>query len=61
MIDSPPFAYWLDHTLNDRTGANLNLNGHYLGALEDYSKILKWLDKTKESDKYLQMSKKLRK
>ncbi|MDC3178960.1 alpha-L-rhamnosidase N-terminal domain-containing protein [Flavobacteriales bacterium] len=61
MIDSPPFAYWLDHTLNDRTGANLNLNGHYLGALEDYSKILKWLDKTKESDKYLQMAKKLRK
>jgi len=43
MLDNPPYSYWLDHTLNDRRGANLNLNGHYLGALEDYSKVLKWL------------------
>ncbi|MDH3323552.1 MAG: hypothetical protein OEM04_11215, partial [Flavobacteriaceae bacterium] len=49
MLDSPPFSYWLDHTLNDRRGANLTLNGHYLGALEDYSKILEWLNKNKES------------
>ncbi len=44
MIDSPPYSYWLDHTLNDRRGANLNLNGHYLGALKDFSKLLKWLE-----------------
>ncbi|MDT0551829.1 alpha-L-rhamnosidase N-terminal domain-containing protein [Urechidicola vernalis] len=43
MIDNPPYAYWLDHTLNDRTGANTNLNGHYLGALKDFKKILEWL------------------
>ena len=60
MIDSPPFAYWLDHTLNDRTGANLNLNGHYLGALEDYSKILKWLNNDKKSYVYITKAKKLK-
>ena len=61
MIDSPPYSYWLDHTLNDRVGANLCLNGHYLGALDDYSKILKWLDKTEESDHVKATSEKLRK
>jgi len=60
MLDSPPFAYWLDHTLNDRTGANLNLNGHYLGTLEDYSKILEWLNNTEESDNYSSRAKTLR-
>ena len=44
LIDKPPYPYWLDHALNDRRGANLNLNGHYVGALEDFSKILSWLD-----------------
>lgn len=44
MIDNPPYAYWLDHALNDRRGANFNLNGHFLGALEDYAQVLEWLD-----------------
>lgn len=43
LIDNPPFAYWLDHSLNDRRGANLTLNGHYLGALQDYAELLSWL------------------
>lgn len=43
MIDNPPYAYWLDHALNDRRGANLNLNGHYLGALIDFAQLLEWL------------------
>lgn len=42
MIEYPPFAYWLDHALNDRNGANFNLNGHYLGALEDFAQLLEW-------------------
>lgn len=50
MLDSPPYSYWLDHTLNDRRGANLTLNGHYLGALDDFSKVLEWLKKNKESE-----------
>ena len=49
MLNNPPYSYWLDHTLNDRRGANLTLNGHYLGALEDYSKVLEWLNKTEKS------------
>ncbi|TXG39070.1 Bacterial alpha-L-rhamnosidase [Seonamhaeicola maritimus] len=44
VLDSPPYAYWLDHALNDRRGANLCLNGHYQGALKDFSKILEWLE-----------------
>ena len=43
LIDNPPYPYWLDHALIDRRGANLNLNGHYLGALVDYAQILSWL------------------
>lgn len=43
LLDSPPFPYWLDHALNDRRGANFCLNGHYLGALEDFSELLTWL------------------
>lgn len=43
MIDNPPYAYWLDHALIDRRGANFNLNGHYLGALEDFAQILDWI------------------
>lgn len=60
MLDSPPYSYWLDHTLNDRTGANLTLNGHYLGALEDYSKVLEWLNKAEESHVYKSKAEKLR-
>ncbi len=44
LIDSPPYPYWLDHALNDRRGANFCLNGHYLGALEDFAHVLQWLD-----------------
>lgn len=44
MIDNPAYPYWLDHALNDRRGSNFNLNGHYLGALEDFADVLKWLD-----------------
>ncbi len=44
LIDSPPYPYWLDHALNDRRGANFCLNGHYLGALEDFAQVLQWLE-----------------
>lgn len=43
LIDNPPYPYWLDHAVIDRRGANLNLNGHYLGALEDFVAVLNWL------------------
>lgn len=46
MIDNPPYAYWLDHAVNDRRGANFNLNGHYLGALQDFAELLDWLNET---------------
>ncbi|AZQ64979.1 hypothetical protein EI427_22420 [Flammeovirga pectinis] len=45
LLDNPPYSYWLDHARNDRRGANLNLNGHYIGALQDYTEILSWLGK----------------
>jgi len=44
FLTSPPFAYWLDHAQNDRRGANFCLNGHYLGALESFVQVLRWLD-----------------
>ncbi|TMU57319.1 family 78 glycoside hydrolase catalytic domain [Flagellimonas algicola] len=44
MIENPPYPYWLDHALLDRRGANFNLNGHYLGALDDFAQLLEWLD-----------------
>jgi hypothetical protein len=43
LIDNPPYAYWLDHAVNDRTGANFTLNAHYLEALVNYSELLSWL------------------
>ncbi len=43
LIDNPPYAYWLDHAVNDRNGANFTLNAHYLEALENYSELLSWL------------------
>jgi hypothetical protein len=43
LIDNPPYSYWLDHARNDRRGANLNLNGHYVGALQDFAQLLTWL------------------
>lgn len=50
LIDNPPYAYWLDHSVIDRRGANFTLNAHYLGALEDFSEILNWLRKSKGND-----------
>ncbi len=44
LINEPPYAYWLDHAPIDRRGANFLLNGHYLGALEDFAETLAWLD-----------------
>ncbi len=44
LIDNPPYPYWLDHAVNDRRGSNFTLNAHYLGALEDFSQILIWLN-----------------
>lgn len=43
LLDNPPYAYWLDHSVNDRRGANLTINGHYLGALEDFAELRKLL------------------
>ncbi len=60
MLESPPYSYWLDHTLNDRQGANLTLNGHYLGALEDFSQVLKWMKKNNESEIFNAKAKLLR-
>lgn len=53
LIDNPPYPYWLDHAVIDRRGANLNLNGHYLGALEDFGEILDWLGE-KDGDLFRQ-------
>ncbi|WP_068546845.1 alpha-L-rhamnosidase N-terminal domain-containing protein [Thalassotalea crassostreae] len=59
LIDNPPYAYWLDHAKNDRRGANLNLNGHYLGAIEDYAQILAWLN-IDGAESYWAQAKKMR-
>ncbi|MCD6354220.1 MAG: family 78 glycoside hydrolase catalytic domain [Prolixibacteraceae bacterium] len=59
MIDNPPYAYWLDHAVNDRRGANINLNGHYLGALDDFAEMLSWL-KEPESNKFQERANLLR-
>jgi hypothetical protein len=50
LLDHPPYPYWLDHALNDRRGANFCLNGHYLGALEDFAQILAWLNEPGEEE-----------
>ncbi|VGO16394.1 hypothetical protein PDESU_04985 [Pontiella desulfatans] len=42
LIDSPPYPYWLDHVVQDRRGANFCLNGHYLGAVEDFAAVLQF-------------------
>ena len=59
MIENPPYPYWLDHALLDRRGANLNLNGHYLGALEDFATLLEWLGMP-DSKMYIAKAKQLR-
>jgi hypothetical protein len=43
LIDSPPYPYWLDHAVQDRRGVNFCFNAHYLGAVEDFSRVLEWL------------------
>ena len=59
VIDNPPYPYWLDHALIDRRGANLTLNGHYLGALEDFAEVLNWLGE-EETQVFTQRAKVLR-
>jgi len=59
LIDSPPHPYWLDHAQNDRRGANFCLNGHYLGALEDFKRILTWLGES-DSVVYRERAERLR-
>ena len=59
MLDEPPFAYWLDHAVNDRRGANLTLNGHYLNAVENYAEILDWLGRS-GAESYHQQGQKIR-
>ncbi len=60
LIDNPPQSYWLDHALIDRRGANVCLNGHYLGALEDFAQTLEWLEEL-DSEIYMQRAQKVRK
>jgi alpha-L-rhamnosidase len=43
LINNPPYPYWLDHARIDRRGANFALNGHYLGALEAFARLLEEL------------------
>ena len=50
FIYDPPYAYWLDHAVIDRRGANFCLNGHYLGALEDFAVLLGWLEDNSASE-----------
>ncbi|MCK4922032.1 MAG: hypothetical protein KAS71_13365, partial [Bacteroidales bacterium] len=59
LIYDPPYAYWIDHSNLDRRGASFALNGHYLGALEDFAKILEWMDE-EDPGIYYDRAKKLR-
>ncbi len=59
FLYNPPYPYWLDHAVNDRRGANFCLNGHYLGALEDFGQVLKWLEEN-DSQVYLHRAATLR-
>jgi len=43
LFNNPPYSYWLDHAPLDRRGANLCMNGHYLGTLQDWADILDWM------------------
>jgi alpha-L-rhamnosidase len=49
LINNPPYSYWLDHSDLDRAGANFTLNAHYLGALEDFTQLLEWLNEEEVS------------
>ncbi|TWU30857.1 alpha-L-rhamnosidase-related protein [Novipirellula artificiosorum] len=59
LIDRAPYPYWLDHALIDRRGANFCLNGHYLGAIEDFSQVLQWLQES-DVDVYRQRAERIR-
>ncbi len=59
LIESPAYPYWLDHALNDRRGVNFCFNSHYLGALEDFTQILDWLDEP-DADIYRQRAQQIR-
>lgn len=59
LINDPPYAYWLDHAVMDRRGANFNLNAHYLGALEDFDEVLDWLDEN-GGENYSQRAERIR-
>ncbi|MEC8635897.1 MAG: alpha-L-rhamnosidase N-terminal domain-containing protein [Bacteroidota bacterium] len=59
LINNPPYPYWLDHANLDRSGANFTLNAHYLGALEDFCQLLKWL-KEEEADIFSKRADQLR-
>ena len=59
LIDNPPYPYWIDHSVNDRRGANLALNGQYLGTLEDFAEVLNWLNEEGEQ-KYQGRTKRIR-
>jgi alpha-L-rhamnosidase len=59
LMDNPPYPYWIDHSVNDRRGANLALNGQYLGALEDFAEVLNWLNVEGEQE-FQSRSKRLR-
>ena len=50
LIHNPPYSYWLDHSDLDRAGANFTLNAHYLGALEDFTRLLEWLNQKEVSE-----------
>ena len=60
LLYNPPYSYWLDHAVNDRQGANLCFNGHYLGALDDFTKVMKRLGNDEEASVYAQRADKLR-
>lgn len=59
MINNPPYPYWLDHAQIDRRGANFTLNGHYLGALEDFVEVLNWIG-VRDLQTYVDRAQKLR-
>ena len=54
LINNPPYPYWLDHSDLDRAGANFSLNAHYLGALQDLTQLLQWLDKEEDATIFIQ-------
>jgi hypothetical protein len=50
MFNNPPYSYWLDHANLDRRGANMCMNGHFLGALQDWAELLEWMEEPGAAD-----------